>query len=42
MEGGLYEILLFADIETISNICQSNKQAYQICNNKHFWMEKFI
>ena len=41
MEAGWFEMLLFADIETISNICQSHQRANQICNDKHFWLEKF-
>src|SRR5947208_2278161 len=36
-----YNILIQSDIETIENLCVTNKNAYKICNNKSFWRNKF-
>ena len=41
MEAGWYELLLNADVNTIGNLCQSHKRAYEICNDNRFWIEKF-
>jgi hypothetical protein len=41
MEPLLYNILLQADINDIANLCLVNKQTYNICCNKQFWVEKF-
>jgi len=38
----MYEILYQSNIDDISSICQSNKNALHICNNKHFWKNYFM
>jgi hypothetical protein len=41
MEPVLYEILYHADIDDLHHLCYINKQTMNICNDKHFWLEKF-
>lgn len=38
----LYIILLNANLATISQYCQINRNAIQICNNNRFWQEKYL
>lgn len=37
----MYNILLQSDDQTIRSLCKTNKQAYNICGDRHFWEEKF-
>lgn len=37
-----YQILLNADIPTITKYCSTSKDAGKICNDDRFWREKFV
>ena len=37
----LYSIMLTMDFNTLNSMCVTNKLAYTICKNTHFWKEKF-
>ncbi len=34
------ELLLKADLGTISKLCQTNREIFHICNNEIFWQKK--
>lgn len=36
----LFNIMIESDIETINNLCVTNKNN-NVCNNEYFWVEKF-
>lgn len=36
-----YELMLNADIKTISNLCTLDKNYHNICNDPNFWLRKF-
>src|SRR5258708_7374227 len=40
LKDALYNILLHSDLNTIKNICETDKQANKICNDKYFWKNK--
>ena len=41
MEYNWFELLLQSDIDTIENICMSNKEIGKTCKDKYFWEQKF-
>ncbi len=38
----LSEIMLHLDINSIKNLCGTNKQYSQFCENNHFWKNKLV
>ncbi len=36
----IYNVMLNADIKTLTNMCQIDKAAHQHCQDKHFWFQK--
>ena len=36
----LYNILLQSDVETLNNLCRTNKEAETLCKSVQFWMDK--
>lgn len=38
----IFNILLNSDLPTINNLCKSNSQINNICQNEYFWRQKYI
>ena len=38
----VWEIFLFADLETLDTLCQINEQGKSICQNDFFWRDKAL
>lgn len=41
MEDIGFNIIKYSDIDDIHNICQTSNIGYKICQNRHFWEQKF-